>query len=214
MTDDAADATGGAVPVSRWNLPNLLSFLRILLVPLLGWLLLSYGGQDNAYRFWAFVVFVAAISTDKVDGELARRQNLVTDLGKILDPIADKALTGMAFVGLSLIGELWWWVTIVILFREWSITLLRMWVIRYGVMAASRGGKIKTTTQALGLSLLLLPLRQFGGPWEPWGLGLWWLGVVVMGVAVAVTVVTGLDYVRQALRLRTAGGADEQHGGA
>ncbi|MGH3447948.1 MAG: CDP-diacylglycerol--glycerol-3-phosphate 3-phosphatidyltransferase [Nocardioidaceae bacterium] len=194
---------------SNWNLPNLLTTVRILLVPLLGWLLLSYDGASSGYRVWAFVVFAIAIATDKVDGDLARKHNLVTNFGKMMDPIADKALTGMAFIGLSIIGDLWWWVTIVVLGREWFITFLRLWVIRYGVMAASRGGKIKTTAQAAALMGLILPFRELSGGLEPVGEGLWWLAVVVMGFAVLITVVTGLDYVRDALRLRRQGRADE-----
>src|SRR5262249_50659116 len=126
----------------------------------------------------------------------------VTNFGKIMDPIADKALTGMAFVGLSLIGELWWWVTIVVLAREILITGLRFWVIRYGVMAASRGGKLKTMLQALALLGPIPPFRAMTGAWEPVGLVLWWAAVVVMAAAVVVTLVTGYDYVRRALRLR------------
>jgi CDP-diacylglycerol--glycerol-3-phosphate 3-phosphatidyltransferase len=198
-------------PVTNWNLPNALTTLRILLVPLFGWLLLVDDGQDTTYRIWAFVVFTLAILTDKIDGEIARSRNLVTDFGKLMDPIADKALTGMAFIGLSIIGELWWWVTIVVLTREWGITLMRFWIIKYGVMPASRGGKIKTTLQAVALCALILPLRDLEGSfWGPVGDLLWWAGVIVMAAAVVVTVVTGLDYVREALKLRREGQAAER----
>ena len=148
---DASREATAPVPVNNWNLPNALTTLRIVLVPLFGWLLLVDDGQDATYRVWAFVVFTLAILTDRIDGEIARARNLVTDFGKLMDPIADKALTGMAFIGLSIIGELWWWVTIVVLAREWGITLMRFWIIKYGVMPASRGGKIKTTLQAVAL---------------------------------------------------------------
>ena len=137
-------------------------------------------------------MFVVASATDFVDGELARRQGLVTTFGKIADPIADKALTGTALVGLSYLGELPWWVTIVILVREIGVTLLRFWVIRHGVIPASRGGKAKTVAQMVAILLYLLPLTG-------------WLVTareVVMGVAVLLTVVTGVDYVARALRLR------------
>ena len=187
---------------SNWNLPNALTTLRILLVPVFGWLLLIDGGQDDTLRCWAFAVFLVAILTDRIDGDIARRRNLVTDFGKLMDPIADKALTGMAFVGLSIIGELWWWVTIVVLGREWGITLLRFLVIRYGVMPASRGGKIKTTLQAIALCGLILPLRALDGPLASLGEVLWWVAVVTMAAAVLVTVLTGVDYVRQANQLR------------
>lgn len=190
---------------SNWNLPNGLTTLRIVLVPLFGWLLLREGGDDVASRLWAFVVFTLAILTDRVDGDIARRRNLVTDFGKLLDPIADKALTGMAFVGLSVIGELWWWVTVLVLIREWGITLLRFWVIRYGVMAASRGGKLKTALQAVALCALVLPLRELEGSLQPVGEALWWGAIVVMVAAVGITVVTGAEYVRDALLLRRDG---------
>jgi CDP-diacylglycerol--glycerol-3-phosphate 3-phosphatidyltransferase len=192
---------------SNWNLPNALTTLRIVLVPLFGWLLLMDGGQNSVLRIWAFVVFLVAILTDRIDGDIARRRNMVTDFGKLMDPIADKALTGMAFVGLSIIGELWWWVTIVVLGREWGITVLRFWVIRYGVMPASRGGKLKTTLQAVALSGFILPLRDLNGRWHAIGLGLWWVAVVVMAAAVVTTLVTGAEYVRDALRLRREGQA-------
>jgi CDP-diacylglycerol--glycerol-3-phosphate 3-phosphatidyltransferase len=210
----SGDASRGATapaPVNNWNLPNALTTLRIVLVPLFGWLLLVDDGQDATYRVWAFVVFTLAILTDRIDGEIARARNMVTDFGKLMDPIADKALTGMAFIGLSIIGELWWWVTIVVLAREWGITLMRFWIIKYGVMPASRGGKIKTTLQAVALCGLILPLRDFEGSfWGPFGDLLWWASVVVMAAAVVVTVVTGFDYVREAIKLRREGQAAER----
>jgi CDP-diacylglycerol---glycerol-3-phosphate 3-phosphatidyltransferase len=192
-------------PPSNWNLANGLTTLRIVLVPLLAWLLLSEGGDDYATRWWATVVFTAAILTDRVDGELARRRNVVTDFGKVMDPIADKALTGMAFVGLSVIGELWWWVTVVVLGREWGITLLRFWVMKYGVIPASRGGKIKTAVQGFALGGLIAPLHMFTGPWDTLGNVLWWVSAALMAAAVVITLVTGLDYVREAARVRRAG---------
>ena len=130
--------------------------------------------------------------TDRIDGELARKRGLVTDFGKIADPIADKALIGAALIGLSLLGELPWWVTVVVLVREIGVTLLRFLVIRHGVIAASRGGKVKTLLQAVGIGLLILPL---GGVLHA-------VALLVMDVAVVVTVVTGIDYVQRALRLR------------
>ena len=193
---------------SNWNVPNALTTLRILMVPFFGWALLVDDGQSVLWRCVAYLLFAAAMVTDKVDGDLARKHDLVTDFGKIADPIADKALTGMAFVGLSLIGELWWWVTVVVLVREWGITLLRFWVIRHGVMAAGRGGKLKTVLQTFALGLLILPLRLLTGGWETVGLVLWWVGVASMAAAVAVTVVTGVDYVVKALALRRTGNVE------
>ena len=196
-----------AVP-SNWNIPNALTTLRIVMVPFFGWALLVDDGRSVLWRTVAWLIFVLAMITDKVDGDIARSRNLITDFGKIADPIADKALTGMAFVGLSVIGELWWWVTALVLLREWGITLLRLWVIRYGVMAAGSGGKLKTVLQTVALGLFVLPLRLFEHPWGDIGTVVWWFAVLVMAAAVAVTVVTGADYVVKALAVRRAGKAD------
>jgi CDP-diacylglycerol--glycerol-3-phosphate 3-phosphatidyltransferase len=176
---------------SAWNLPNSLTVLRLLLVPVLGWLLLREGGTDSASRIGAFLVFSAAMVTDKIDGDLARRRGTVTDFGTIADPIADKALTGMAFVGLSLLDELPWWVTLVVLVREIGVTVLRFAMLRRAVLPAGRGGKLKTGLQALALGLYLLPLSS---DWHP-------VEVAAMTIAVVVTVATGVDYVLQARRL-------------
>ena len=147
-TPDPA-ATPVAPRASAWNLPNALTMLRILLVPMFLWLLLSEAGDSAPHRWWAAAVFALASLTDWLDGDLARRRQLVTTFGKVADPIADKALMGSALIGLSLLGELPWWVTVVILIRELGITVLRFWVIRQGVIAASKGGKLKTTVQAV-----------------------------------------------------------------
>jgi CDP-diacylglycerol---glycerol-3-phosphate 3-phosphatidyltransferase len=179
-------------PVSAWNLANALTVLRLLLVPGFAALLLYDGGRSTTWRLVALVVFLAASATDSVDGELARRRGLITDFGKIADPIADKALTGAALVGLSLLGELSWVVTVVVLGREIGVTLLRFWVIRHGVIPASRGGKLKTILQMLAISLYIAPLEGL----------LETLAGLVMAAAVVVTVVTGLDYVVRAVRLR------------
>jgi CDP-diacylglycerol---glycerol-3-phosphate 3-phosphatidyltransferase len=199
-------AVGDPAP-SNWNLPNALTTLRIAMVPFFGWALLYDDGQSVLWRVVAYLLFAVAMVTDKVDGDIARSRNLVTNFGKIADPIADKALTGMAFVGLSLIGELWWWVTVLVLVREWGITLLRLWVIRHGVMAASRGGKLKTLLQTFALGLFVLPLTLLDGGWGAVGTVLWWVACVLMGAAVVVTVVTGVDYVVKALAVRRAGRA-------
>src|SRR5918994_6582161 len=145
---------------SAWNLPNGLTALRIVAVPLFGWMLLAHPDEPG-WRLATTAVFLGAILTDYLDGYLARKHDLITPFGKLADPIADKALTGMAFVGLSIIGELWWAVTIVVLVREWGITLMRFWLIRHGtVVPASQGGKLKTTVQTLALGLLIMPLRM------------------------------------------------------
>ncbi len=203
MSDEPVGAVRQRHRVSNWNLPNALTTLRILAVPFFGWALLIDDGRSPGWRWVAWVVFVLAMVTDKVDGDLARKHNLVTDFGKIADPIADKALTGMAFVGLSLVGELWWWVTAVVLLREWGITLMRLWLVRSGVvLPAGQGGKLKTVVQSIALAMLVVPLRMFSGPWDPIGEALWWVAITLMGIAVALTVVTGADYVRQTLAAR------------
>ena len=194
---DPAATPVASPPPSSWNLPNALTVARILLVPVFGWLLLAHGGDDTAQRWWATAVFVVATATDRVDGDLARRRGLITNFGKIADPIADKTLMGMAFVGLSVLGELPWWLTVLVLVREWGVTVLRFWVIRHGVMPAGRGGKVKTTLQFLGLLLFTLPLWSFPGA-DAWVLA----ARIVIGLAVVVTVVTGVDIVVKALRMR------------
>jgi CDP-diacylglycerol--glycerol-3-phosphate 3-phosphatidyltransferase len=159
------------------------------LVPVFVYFLVAGGTGDRAL---AFVAFAVASVTDLLDGELARRRGLITDFGKIADPIADKALTGSALITLSALGELAWWVTGVIVVRELAVTGLRFWVIRHGVIAASRGGKVKTMLQIVAISLYILP----------WHVTL--LREIVMGAALVVTVVTGADYTARAVRLRRA----------
>jgi CDP-diacylglycerol---glycerol-3-phosphate 3-phosphatidyltransferase len=171
---------------STINVPNGLTVLRLVLVPLFVVLLVSDGTTS---RTAAFIVFGVASVTDFLDGELARRGGMITDFGKIADPIADKALTGSALVTLSALGMLSWWVTGVIMVREVGVTLLRFWVIRHGVIAASRGGKIKTVLQIVAIGLYILPFSI-----DP-------VRIAAMGAAVAVTIVTGADYVMRALRL-------------
>jgi CDP-diacylglycerol--glycerol-3-phosphate 3-phosphatidyltransferase len=185
-------ATPSTPQASAWNVANALTILRLVLVPVFLVLLFHDDGHDDAWRVLAFLAFAVASVTDRIDGEIARKRGLVTDFGKIADPIADKALIGAALIGLSLLGDLPWWVTVVVLVREIGVTLLRFFVIRHGVMAASRGGKVKTLLQAVGIGLLILPL---GGVLHA-------VALLVMYVAVVVTVVTGIDYVQRALRLR------------
>ena len=186
-----------APQASAWNIANALTILRLALVPVFAWFLLFDGGQSTDYRLLAAGVFVVATATDRIDGDIARAKGIVTDFGKVSDPIADKALMGMALVGLSIIGLLSWWVTVVVVVREVGITALRFVVIRHGVMPASRGGKVKTALQALAILLYVLPLGEFsyGDLWHA-------IAVVVMAAAVIVTVVTGVDYVLRAQTLR------------
>ena len=183
MTDQSRPVADAAP--SNWNLPNALTVLRILGVPVFLWLLLREGGDDAGWRWWSFGVFALLMITDKIDGDLARARNLVTDFGKIADPIADKALMIGALVGLNIIGLLPWWITAIIVVRELGITFWRMFQLRAGhVVPASKGGKLKTVTQSLAVALFLMPVAWLH--WPAW---------VVMILAVAITVVTGVQYI-------------------
>ena len=188
-----------AAPPSNLNIANALTVLRIVGVPVFGWLLLTEGGDDIDFRVWAFVAFILLMITDRIDGDIARSRGLVTNFGKLADPIADKALTGMAFVGLSIIGVLWWWVTIVLLVREWGITLMRFVVKKYGVMPASQGGRVKTVLQSVAIGGYLLPFEIWD---NTFGDVMRWATHVTMAAALAVTLVTALLYVRDAVVMR------------
>ncbi|QKW21840.1 CDP-diacylglycerol--glycerol-3-phosphate 3-phosphatidyltransferase [Kitasatospora sp. NA04385] len=200
----ATRPTPAAVPPQPgvWNIANVLTMFRLVLVPVFAALLFAGGGHDPEWRAFAWAAFAIAMITDVFDGALARRKGLVTDFGRIADPIADKAIMGTGLIGLSLLGDLPWWVTAVILARELGITLMRFWVIRYAVIPASRGGKAKTLAQGTAVGMYVLVLT---GPLAT-------ARAVVMGVAVLLTLATGLDYVLQAVRLRREGIARERRG--
>jgi CDP-diacylglycerol--glycerol-3-phosphate 3-phosphatidyltransferase len=189
MSDPLASPVSQA---STWNVANALTVLRLVLVPLFVLALLAGDGHDHGWRLVAFGVFAVASYTDRVDGQIARSRNLVTPFGKLVDPLADKALTGAALVGLSALGDLPWWITVLVMTREIGVTLLRFWVIRHGVIPASRGGKVKTLLQGLAIGFYLLPLSGWAATGRAW----------LMAAAVAVTVVTGVDYVGRALTFR------------
>ncbi len=171
------------------QLPNAITIVRILCAPVFLWMLLADGGADGALRWWAAALFIVAIATDGIDGYLARKHDIVTDLGKLLDPIADKALTGCAFVGLSILAELPWWVTVLVLVREVGVTVHRLIVASDHVVAAAWMGKLKTVAQAVALSLALLPLWTVVGEW------IHWVNLVTMTIAVLLTVASGIDYI-------------------
>jgi CDP-diacylglycerol--glycerol-3-phosphate 3-phosphatidyltransferase len=174
------------------NLANAFTVARLLMVPIFTAMLVTAGNDRNGWRLLATAVFVVASLTDRVDGAIARRRGTVTDFGKIADPIADKALIGAALITLSSLGDLPWWVTVVVLAREIGVTLLRFWVIRRGVLAASRGGKVKTVLQSVAIGLYLLPLTGVMAS----------VRAYLLAVAIVVTLVTGVDYVARAIRLR------------
>ena len=187
-------ASHGDTKASNGNVANIITVARILLAPVFVWLLAADNGEHGVLRWVAAGLFILAIATDGVDGSLARSRNLVTNVGIILDPIADKVLTGAALIMLSVLGELWWWVTIVILVRELGITAFRFAVLRSRVIPASRGGKLKTIVQSVAISLFLVPLNTLVGDW------VLWVNWVAMGAALVLTVVTGIDYLWQAWR--------------
>ncbi|MFF7681321.1 CDP-diacylglycerol--glycerol-3-phosphate 3-phosphatidyltransferase [Microbacterium sp. NPDC007973] len=176
------------------QLPNAITIVRILCAPVFLWLLLVDAGEGGALRWAAAILFIVAIATDGVDGYIARRYEIVSDLGKLLDPIADKALTGVAFVGLSILGELPWWVTIIVLVREIGITIYRFIVVSNHVLAAAWTGKLKTVFQAVALSIALIPFAGLSdaGAWQG---TVWWVSVVTMTIAVILTIASGIDYV-------------------
>ncbi len=185
----------GQTPASNANIANIITVIRILLVPVFVWLLAADNGEHGIIRWVAAGLFILAIATDGIDGALARGRNLITDVGIILDPIADKLLTGTALVMLSVLGELWWWVTVVILVREIGITVYRFSVLRTQVIPASRGGKLKTVVQAVAISLFLVPLWTVLGEW------VFVVNFVAMAAALALTIITGVDYLVQARRV-------------
>jgi CDP-diacylglycerol--glycerol-3-phosphate 3-phosphatidyltransferase len=190
-TDPIAEVPSEA---SAWNIANAITVLRLLLVPVFAVVLFHGDGHQTGWRIGAWAVFAVASFTDRLDGELARKRGLVTEFGKLADPIADKALIGTALVGLSVLDDLAWWVTVVMLVREVGVTLLRFWVIRHGVIPASRGGKVKTLLQGVAIGLYVLPLSGW----------LHEVAVVVLGAAIALALITGGDYVARAVRLRRA----------
>lgn len=179
---------------SNWNVPNVLTVLRIVMVPVFA-VVLFLGPDEQGYRIAATAIFVVAMLTDLADGWIARRYNLVTDFGKLWDPVADKALTGTAFVALSILGELPWFFTVLILLREWGITWLRAAIAKHGIMPANKGGKLKTLTQTGALILFIWGLAHLPGFLQV-------LAWVLMWAALVLTLVTGFDYIRQALRIR------------
>lgn len=181
-----------AAPVSNWNAPNIITTARIIATPFFLWMLLADNGELGPWRWAAAAFFVVAIATDAWDGHIARSRGLITNLGKLLDPIADKFLTGAALVGLSILHELPWWVTILVLVREIGITVHRLMVARDVVMAAAWMGKLKTVAQSVAITLALLPLASVLGAAAPVAI---WLNIITMTIAVVLTIASGIDYI-------------------
>ncbi|RNL65045.1 CDP-diacylglycerol--glycerol-3-phosphate 3-phosphatidyltransferase [Nocardioides marmoriginsengisoli] len=195
---------------SNWNVPNALTTLRIVMVPFFGFALLHDGGDSTGWRWVAYGLFAVAMITDKIDGDLARKHNLITNFGKIADPIADKAITGMAFIGLSIIYPVLWWVTVPVLVREWAVTFARLSIAKQVVMPANQSGKIKTMAQALALGGLVGPFHYLTGFWDVPGEILWWAAIVLMGVAVVLTMTSGYEFARDVVRHRRTANAPAQ----
>ena len=192
-------AAAGEREARIFNLANQLTMLRLALVPVFGWLLLSAPEGASGHRLVTASVFMVASATDLLDGRIARERGLVTRFGIIADPVADKALVGVGLIGLSLVAELPWWITVLMLVRELAITALRFWVIRWGAIAASRGGKLKTALQTLAITVWLLPGKELNVP------GYEVARVALMLAALVIASITGADYVRRALALRSSG---------
>lgn len=192
MNDATPSAPQQAKP-SNFNVPNVLTSLRILVIPLFAWLVLRSESQHTSWMLWSLACFVALMITDKLDGDIARAKNLITDFGKIADPIADKALISTALICLNITGSLPIWITVVILVREIGITIWRMFELRKGnVVPASKGGKLKTVLQTIAVALYLVP---------PPGI-FHYIALAVMLVAVVVTAVTGVQYIVDSMKLK------------
>lgn len=175
--------------VERPNLPNSLTIFRILALPFCAYALFKNGGDDDKWRIIAFILFFIVGLSDILDGRLARSRNQITEFGKLLDPIADKAMLATATVGASTLGMLSWWVTGIFLIREVTVTILRFAVIKKGVIPASKGGKLKTFFQSFGVGFYILPLPSFlNTPRD-----------LFMAVAIYLTISTGVDYFRKVL---------------
>jgi CDP-diacylglycerol--glycerol-3-phosphate 3-phosphatidyltransferase len=202
--------------VSNWNVPNALTTLRIVMVPFFGWALLYDGGESVTWRWVAWALFCVAMLTDKVDGDIARKHNLVTNFGKIADPIADKAMTGMAFVGLAIIHDflpawLWWTITVIVLTREWAVTFARLSIAKDVVMPAKQSGKLKTMAQAIALGGFVAPFGMLTGDLEVAGDVVWWLSALLLAGAVVLTVTSGLEFARDVVLHRRGAPSTAQH---
>lgn len=203
MTQASDHAADPATSTSIWNVANGLTLVRLMAVPVLVWLLVQ---DSELSRNIAAVVFLVASVTDFLDGAIARRYGLVTNFGKIADPIADKCLTGVALIGLSALMLLPWWITIVIIVREILVTVIRFWVIEHGVIAASRGGKAKTLAQTIAITMYLVSLPEGSSIDDLWSIA----QRFAMAIALILTVVTALQYIKQARLLRRRIHGDSQ----
>jgi len=173
----------------NFNLPNFLTVLRILAVPFCAYALFKNGGDERHWQIIAWTGFFLVGLTDFFDGRIARSRKQITSFGAFLDPVADKVAIGTAMVGLSMLGKLWWAVTAIILIREIGVTVLRLVVIKDGVIPASKGGKMKTLFQGFGIGFYILPLPTY----------LHLPRDLFMSVAVILTITSGYDYFKKVL---------------
>ena len=172
------------------NFPNALTIFRILALPFCAYALFKNGGDDDSWRIIAFTLFFIVGLSDILDGRIARSRNQITEFGKLLDPIADKAMLATASIGASILGMLSWWVTAIFLIREVAVTILRFAVIKKGVIPASKGAKVKTFFQSFGVGFYILPLPSYLNlPRD-----------IFMAVAIYLTISTGVTYFRKALK--------------
>lgn len=193
-----------------WNKPaNIITYVRILLAVVFMAIYVAagvWGFRSVSLRWIAFVLFVLAASTDKIDGYVARTYHQVTELGKLLDPIADKLLILGALIIASAFNEVIWIVTVLFIIREIGITILRLYVIRRGgkVIAASSLGKYKTFTQSFGIGMLLLPMYATCVPnalqWPTWLITYYSFAYALLGVALILALYSGYAYARAAMR--------------
>ncbi len=181
---------------SIFNLPNVITMARILFVPFFIWTLVEFNNPESAMRWISVLVFIIIMASDGVDGAIARKRGLITNLGKLLDPIADKALLGGALVTLSVLGEVSWWITAVIMIRELGITAYRFVVIRNEVVAASSGGKLKTIFQGIMVGFVVSPLTVWFDQWYTY------FELALVLFATALTLITGIQYMLAAFRAR------------
>ncbi|MBR6458854.1 MAG: CDP-diacylglycerol--glycerol-3-phosphate 3-phosphatidyltransferase [Actinomycetaceae bacterium] len=194
MSPQTDKTTGGEPPL--FNIANILTIVRLILVPLF---IVVYWVDTPVRACVAFVIFVVAALTDKLDGHLARSRGLITNFGKLADSIADKALISAALIMLSWHGYLWWWVTILMIGRELLITAVRMSIVKKYVMPAAMGGKMKMVFQSIGIGALLLPWRD----WLPWWYSeiFMWIGYIALGLALYYSIVSAYGYIRDAWRI-------------
>ena len=177
------------------NTPNKLTILRIILVPF--FILFLLADRIPLHSLWALIVFAAASLTDLLDGKIARKQNLVTNFGKFMDPLADKLLVCSAMICLIPSGKLEAWFVIVIIAREFIISGFRLVASDNGiVIAASYWGKFKTVSQ---MAMIIVLIADFGGVFDMIGMALIWVSLIL-------TVVSLIDYVAKNVQVLTQGG--------